>query len=868
MKTKPYLRALSLALALLLLLSAAPPRARAAEDGNPYASATVADIIVRPASADGHIRFGVAADIGEMVVGKEGDASEGTVLSIADAMNKACQAAFGGNEGVKDLKFEYISGLTVTATQGTLYDGYNNEGDTGSGVAAITKYYYGDAVSNYRISNIRFVPKTTFTGQASIDYYGYYSYKETETTEAGVEREVTRQGSYAGKIYVTVSKQEPGIGYSTDGEPAQFAAEDFSSFCTAVTGRTFKYVSFRLPSVAQGALYYNYISPPIYDYAVTPAQRFYRTSMPSVDHVFFVPAENFSGEVRIEFTGVDSANMPFSGELVVHVTSNGPNHTQPSAEGPFVYRVLAGRHVNLNTKSFEEQVQLQLGSGETFRFFSLASLPNAVCGTLYYDPAAGSSHNVKVGVDYYSPSDIRFAASVGYSGIVSVPIIVTATSGKTFDGMLRFVITDEGDEPLRYKVEPERRVNLIAADFSDACYRETGYELNYVVFDSLPPSSTGSLYYHNNDPVTTRTYDRYYRSMLNDVSFLANAGFTGEVSFSFSGYATNYTNNNRRWFSGTVTIVSTSVVKETPTIGGTGGGSLVYYTWGPAVALNYPDLYNAAAASLSGTPTTLSLSRPADGTGQLCLDFNSLSSYTPFDAGRDHPLTDAARVSYLPRAGFSGTAQITYTVKDASGNSFSGSIRFLVTPPLSSSYFTDMYNTAWAVQAVDFFRQYGATNGTSFNNFGPNDAMRRGDFLLLLQRLFSFPAAGTGSYADVPPDSYYAGAIAGAKALGVVTDADARRVGRVSGFDPEGAITREDAALYLYRALRRAGKIQPGSAADLSRFPDAGSVSPTAREAMGALVRDGVFQGYVNNLLPKRTLSRAETMAILYRALT
>ena len=869
MNKKTYLRALSLALALLLLCSVLPPRARAAEGGNPYASASAKDVLVKPASNDGHVRFNAAADIGELVMrGADGNEENASALSVEKAMEKACRDAFYDEKNMTSFTFDYISGLSLPAAQGTLYDGFNTEADTGAGVAGVQKYYFGDAASNSRIANIRFVPKTTFSGQAVIDYYGYYTYQEKEITEVGAERLITRTGSYAGRLYITVSKQEPGIAYSTDGEPAQFAADDFSAFCSAVTGRTFKYVSFRLPSSAVGALYYNYISSSIYDYAVAPAQRFYRSDTPTVDRVFFVPTKDYAGDVVIAFSGVDSADKEFSGELIVHVTNSGPNHSQPNAEGPFVYRVAAGRPVRLDPEPFEEQVHFQLGSGEVFRFFSLASLPDAASGTLYYDASSGSSHAVKVGVNYYWPSDMRFLANTGYSGVVSVPIIVTALSGKSFDSMLRFVITDEGDSPLRYKVEPERRVSFIASDFSDACYRETGYELSHIVFDSLPSSSTGSLYYTDSIPVTTRSAQRYYLSELGNISFLANASFTGEVSFSFTGYATSYTSRNGRSFYGTVTIVSTAAVEEKPTIGGT-GGALTYSTWGPAVSLNYLDFYRAAVSSLSGTPTTLSLSRPEYGTGQLYYDFVSLSNCMPFDATANYPLTDAGRISYLPKAGFSGTSQITYTVRDAFGNSFTGSIRFTVTPPTYSIYFTDMGDTAWAVQAVDFFRQYGATNGNSRGGFGPSDAMRRGDFLLLLQRLFVFPSTGTSSYSDVPADKYYAGAIAGAKALGIVTDADARRVsGSASRFNPESAITREDAALYLYRALRNAGKIQPGSAADLSRFPDAGSVSSAAAEAMGALVRDGVFQGYVNNLLPKRTLSRAETMAILYRAFT
>ena len=874
MNKKPYLRAFSLALALLLLRPVLPPRARAAEDGNPYASSSVKAVIVKPTGNDGHVRFGAAADVGELLMrGDDGvDVPVSPVLSVADALNKACQDAFGSIENIVEgsLTLDYIASVNVPAAQGTLYDGYNNEGDTGSGVAGIQKYYYGDAVSNYRIANIRFVPKTSFSGQATIEYYGYYTYKEEETIQIGdveSKREITRTGSYAGRLYITVNKQEPGISYSTDGEPAQFAAEDFASYCSAVTGRSFKYVSFRLPSTSVGALYYNYISSSIYDYAVAQAQRFYSTAAPTVDRVFFVPVKDYAGDVRIEFSGVDSADKAFTGELVIHVTNTGPDHKQPSAEGPFVYRVAAGRSVSLTMTPFEEQVALQIGSGEEFRYFSLASLPPADSGMLYYDASSGSFHTVAVGVNYNSPPDMRFAASTGYSGIVSVPIVVTAVSGKTFDGMLRFVVTDEGDTPLRYTVEPERRVNLIASDFSDACYRATGYALSYVIFDTVPSSQAGSLYYQDNTPVA-RTSGRYSLSNLGDISFLANAAFTGEVSFSFTGYAVGYTNRNGRSFSGTVTIVSTAAVQETPTIGST-GGTMHYQTWGPAVSLNYLDIYRAAVASLPGAPATLSLSRPEYGAGQLCFDFVSLSNYTPFDATRAYPLTDAGRISYLPKAGFSGTTQISCTVKDASGNSYTSNIRFTVTPPAYSSYYSDMGETSWAVQAVDFFSVYGATNGNSGTGFGPSAAMRRGDFLLLLQRLFVFSAAGTSSYTDVPADKYYAAAIAGAKALGIVTDADARRAtGSASRFNPEGAITREDAALYLYRALRNAGRIQPGSAANLTRFPDADSVSSAAVEAMGALVRDGVFQGYVSNLLPQRTLSRAETMAILYRAFT
>ncbi len=864
MKPKFHHRALSLALALLLFLPAAPSRARAA-DGDPNAVAGVQDIIVEPASKDGHIRFGEKADIGSMKFrGEDGKSVDQSVSSIKDALVKVCTNAFSGKTDVRDVELDYISYVAVSAIQGTIYDGYNTEGDTGAGVAGVQKYY-NDAASNYRIQNIRFVPKTTFSGQAEITYYGYYHYTTTDTSSSGNTYDVRRSGSYSGKLYIVVSKQEPGIAYSTDGEPAKFAADDFAAYAAAVTGRTFKYVSFRLPSDTQGKLYYNYIDASIYDYAVAPAQRFYRADTPTINKVAFVPVKDYSGDVLIEFTGADSADQPIIGTLVIHVTSYGPEHKQASAEGPFVYKVKAGQQVNLGEQKFREQVEYNLGTAESFSYLSFASLPPSESGTLYYDLYTRADHVVKTGTSYSSPDELRFAAKAGYNGIISVPIVVTAKSGKHFDSMVRFVITDEGDSPLRYKVEPERRVYLVGADFSDLCYETTGYELSYIVLDSLPTSDAGSLYYDENSPITTtRSTRRFYRSSLDEISFLANASFIGQVSFDFTGYATSYSSYNGRSFRGTVTIVSTATVTQKPTIGGT-STTLEYSTWGPAVALSYTDLLRAASTSLSGTPETISLGRPENGTGDFYLDFYSLSNCSLFDATSTIPLTDVYRVSYLPKAGFSGVALATYTISDSKGNSYTGNLRFSVTLPTRSQYFNDMDDTRWAIQSVDFFRQYGAANGTSGSSFSPSHSMRRGDFVLLLSRLFNFSGSGGSSYADVTADKYYAAAIANAKSLGVLTDADARSGRR---FDPEGAITREDAALYLYRALRKAGKINPGSAADYAHFPDASSVSPAASEAMGALVREGVFQGYVNNLLPQRTLSRAETMAILYRAFT
>lgn len=878
----------SLALAFLMLLSLVPSAAFAV-DGDDSGSgtgseeddltsmyvtiSTVEDIFISPSSNDGHIRFGEADDVESLAFrGSDGVKKTAPKSSVADAIAEACNRALAeqlSGDALKGAGLEYISYVDVKGNQGTLYDGYNTEADTGSGVMGVQKYYYGEASSsNYRISSIRFVPKTSFNGDALISYYGYFSYMSTDDDG----KAITRIGSYSGRIYINVGKQEPGIAYSTDGESARFSSDDFSSYSLAVTGRTFKYISFRLPSAAVGTLYYNYIDESIYDYAVAPAQRFYRTTTPTVDRVFFVPAKDYSGDVYIEFNGMDSADTEISGQVLIKVTNYGPEHTQPRAEGPFVYRIEAGRPVRLDAADFSKAVKEKYGQTEEFYYFSLASLPPAESGRLYNDGATGNDHNARTGSNYSNPSDFHFTAAVGYSGVVSVPIVVTAKSGASFDSMLRFVIGGGDARPLRYSVEPERDVKLIADEFSDACYASTGYDVRTVRFDTLPPTAAGSLYYDNN-PVTTSRYYEYTKAQLDDVRFLANASFTGETSFTFTAYSYGYTNSQVRTYHGTVTIVSTATVKEPTPIGGSINAN-TYVTSGIAVSLDIAALGAGAAASLSGTPATISLSRPSDTAGQLCLDFASPSNFGEFSSRQAYPISEVQnRVSFLPKAGFSGTERITYTVRDAKGNSFQGNISFNVTPPTQSVYFNDMSRYPWAIPAVDFFRYYGTTYGTTQSGFGPTAQMKRGDFVLLLSRAFSFPTAwDVTNFDDVASEKYYAAAIANAKALGIVTGSVIRSEEEGSGeqlvFRPDDGITREEAALYLYRALALTQEMAPGGAAYVQRFPDGVNVSPAAAEAMGALVRLGVFQGDSGRLRPGRILSRAETITILYRALT
>ena len=93
-------------------------------------------------------------------------------------------------------------------------------------------------------------------------------------------------------------------------------------------------------------------------------------------------------------------------------------------------------------------------------------------------------------------------------------------------------------------------------------------------------------------------------------------------------------------------------------------------------------------------------------------------------------------------------------------------------------------------------------------------------------------------------------------------------LGIVSGvgggrFDPEGPLTREQAAVMLaqtYRAL--GGTVEGGSPS----FPDKGEISPWALEAVAFLAGRGLVQGdNAGRFLPRSALTRESALLMAVR---
>ena len=172
--------------------------------------------------------------------------------------------------------------------------------------------------------------------------------------------------------------------------------------------------------------------------------------------------------------------------------------------------------------------------------------------------------------------------------------------------------------------------------------------------------------------------------------------------------------------------------------------------------------------------------------------------------------------------------------------------------------FSDMRGH-WASESVKLLYELGIVGGVSDTEFGPGLSMRRGDFVLMLYRAAGEPAvSGRAEFSDVPPDAYFAGAVAWAAAEGITQ-------GRGDGsFAPYDTLSRQEGFTFLYRALGALGvQAAAGDASLLDAFPDGDKVSDWARTPTASLIAMGVVSGSGSGLNPYNSLNRAEMAKIL-----
>ena len=176
-----------------------------------------------------------------------------------------------------------------------------------------------------------------------------------------------------------------------------------------------------------------------------------------------------------------------------------------------------------------------------------------------------------------------------------------------------------------------------------------------------------------------------------------------------------------------------------------------------------------------------------------------------------------------------------------------------------SNTFKDVKQGDWFYAAVEYAYAHGLFSGTSSDTFSPNIPMTRAMFVTVLYRLDGQPAVQAETiFSDVrDATQYYYGPVSWANANGIVT-------GYENGtFIPGGNITREQMAVIMHRYADYKNYATTGDSAIFDGFPDNGSVSSYAVDAMKWATFKGIINGSDGKLQPGNMATRAQVAQII-----
>ena len=206
------------------------------------------------------------------------------------------------------------------------------------------------------------------------------------------------------------------------------------------------------------------------------------------------------------------------------------------------------------------------------------------------------------------------------------------------------------------------------------------------------------------------------------------------------------------------------------------------------------------------------------------------------------------------------TTKPSTTVKKGSADA-SVSVPAVTAP---GTTFSDVKNHANKA-AIEALASRGIINGMGQGTFMPNKTMTRAEFAAIVTRALGLTAKDTKVFSDVPSSKWYAGYIGTANSSGIVNG-----VGN-GKFNPEGTITRQEAAAMVARAAKLCGLDTTMDAVAtrnmLAQFGDYRSAASWATESLAFCYSAGILDQSDLNIQPTKAILRCEIAQMLYNML-
>lgn len=189
------------------------------------------------------------------------------------------------------------------------------------------------------------------------------------------------------------------------------------------------------------------------------------------------------------------------------------------------------------------------------------------------------------------------------------------------------------------------------------------------------------------------------------------------------------------------------------------------------------------------------------------------------------------------------------------GGEVSGVRTSLSAPVLSEAKaeYSDLHTDDWEYRAVSTLGGNNIISGYTDGSYRPDNMITRAEFTKLIASAFSVSAQKI-EFDDVNKDDWFYPYVSVTAGAGIIQGYDGK-------FNPNANITREDAALIIYRLSSKLGKDYIGSA----NFGDINDVSLYALTAVMGLGNAGIVNGDKDmKFNPKNNLTRAEAAQLIY----
>lgn len=169
--------------------------------------------------------------------------------------------------------------------------------------------------------------------------------------------------------------------------------------------------------------------------------------------------------------------------------------------------------------------------------------------------------------------------------------------------------------------------------------------------------------------------------------------------------------------------------------------------------------------------------------------------------------------------------------------------------------FTDLENVEWAREAIDSLVKIGAVKGKGGGIFDPESPVTRAEFASMIFSAFKIEE-GECDFEDVSNSDWYKKPVGALCKAGIVK-------GDGNLFRPDDKITREDAAVILFRSIEFLGNKLTGT----KSFYDSADISDYAASAVGVMASAGIINGDNGYFLPKDDTQRAQAAVLIYNAM-